>query len=324
MLREMMGDRPLRFTDAQRRRLAAKAKRLGRKVLNEVASIVTPDTLLRWHRDLIAQKWNYSQRRAPGRPPVMAEIRTLIVRMARENPTWGYTRIQGALANLGHEVARSTVANVLKEHGIEPAPERGKRQSWSTFLKAHWGMIAASDFLTVEVWTLKGLVTHYVLFVIDLATRGVHIAGITVHPQQTFMMQIARNLVDADAGFLCGKHYLILDRDTKFSTDFRARLQREGIEVIRLPPRSPNLNAYAERVVRSIKEECLNRIIPLGEASLRHAIREFADHYHAERNHQGIGNRLIRPSNVVALANSRIRRRDRLGGLLTYYHRAAA
>ena len=176
----------------------------------------------------------------------------------------------------------------------------------------------------VEVWTLKGLVTHYVLFVIDLATRGVHIAGITVHPQQTFMMQIARNLVDADSGFLCGKHYLILDRDTKFSTDFRARLQREGIEVIRLPPRSPNLNAYAERFVRSIKEECLNRIIPLGEASLRHAVREFVDHYHAERNHQGISNRLIRPSNVVALADSRIRRRDRLGGLLTYYHRAAA
>ena len=127
VLREMMGDRPLRITDAQRRRLAAKAKRLGRKVLNEVASIVTPDTLLRWHRELIAQKWNYSQRRAPGRPPIMAEIHMLIVRMARDNPSWGYTRIQGALTNLGHEVARGTVANVLKEHGLVPPPPGARK-----------------------------------------------------------------------------------------------------------------------------------------------------------------------------------------------------
>ena len=324
VLREAMGGRPLRFTDAQRRRLAAKAKRLGRKVLQELGTIVTPDTLLRWHRELIGRKWNYSQRRAPGRPPIMGEIRRVIVRMALENPTWGYTRIQGALANLGHEVARNTVANVLKEQGIDPAPERGKRQSWSSFLKAHWGMIAASDFLTVEVWTMRGLVTHYVLFILDLATRDVYIAGITFHPQQAFMMQAARNLFDVDAGFLQGKHYLILDRDTKFSAEFRALLHREGIEVIRLPPRSPNLNAYAERFVRSIKEECLNRVIPLGQASLRHAIREFMEHYHTERNHQGIGNRLIRPTNAAKRADHRVRRRKRLGGMLSYYHCEAA
>jgi transposase InsO family protein len=185
-------------------------------------------------------------------------------------------------------------------------------------------MIAASDFFTVEVWTLKGLMTHYVLFVIDLTTRSMHIAGITTHPCQAFIMQVARNLTDIDEGFLRGKYYLILDRDTKFSADFRARLEREGMEVIRLPPRSPNLNAYAERFVRSIKDECLNRMIFFGEASLRHGVREYLDHYHAERTHQGLNNRLINPSNVVTLADSRIRRRDRLGGLLTYYHRTAA
>ena len=138
------------------------------------------------------------------------------------------------------------------------------------------------------------------------------------------MIQAARNLVDVDAGFLRGKHYLILDRDTKFSAEFRALLQREGIEVIRLPPRSPNLNGFAERFVRSIKEECRNRIIPLGQASLRHAIGEFMEHYHAERNHQGIGNRLIRPANVAKPADGRVRRRKPLGGMLSYYHRAAA
>ena len=216
------------------------------------------------------------------------------------------------------------MANVLKEQGIDPAPERGKRQSWSSFLKAHWGMIAASDFLTVEVWTMRGLVTYYVLFILDLATRDVQVAGITLHPQQAFMIQAARNLVDVDAGFLRGKHYLILDRDTKFSAEFCGLLQREGIEAIRLPPRSPNLNAFAERFVRSIKEECLDRIIPLGRASLRHAIREFMDHYHAERNHQGLDNRLIKPANVAKLADHRVRRRKRLGGMLSYYRREAA
>jgi len=156
VLREMLGGRPLRFTDAQRRRLAAKAKRLSRKVLNEVASIVTPDTLLRWHRKPIARKWDYSYRRTPGRPAVMGEIRRLIVRITLENPTWGYARIQGALANLGHQVARGTVANILREQGIDPAPGRGRRPSWSTFLTAHWGTIAASDFFTVEVLDDEG------------------------------------------------------------------------------------------------------------------------------------------------------------------------
>lgn len=322
-LREMR-DRRLRFTDDQRRRLAAKAKRVGRKALQDIATIVTPDTLLRWHRELIARKWDTSDRRSPGRPPIMAELGKLIVKMATENPSWGYKCIQGALVNLRPVVGRGTIANVLQAHGIEPAPQRGKRTSWSTFLKAHWEVIVSTDFFSVEVWTLRGLVTYYVLFVIDLSTRRGNIAGITDHPNEDFMMQMGRNLDNIDEGFLRDQRSLVMDHDAKYTPTFRALLEREGIEIIRLPPRSPNLNAFAERFVRSIKDECLNRPIFFGEGSLRHAVREYMAHYHSECNHQSIDNRLIKPRNVVMLADASIRRVERLGGLLRYYQRTAA
>jgi transposase InsO family protein len=225
----------------------------------------------------------------------MTVIADLIVRMALENPSWGYTRIRGALANLGHTVGRGTIANVLRDSGVEPAPERGAHTRWSTFLKAHWECLTATDFLSLEVCTIKGLVTHYVLFFIDIASRSVHIAGITPHPDNSWMMQVARNVTDDRAGFLRGKRYLLLDRDTKYSDVFRGIITRAGTEVVRLPPRSPNLNAFAERFVRSIKEECLSRMIFFGQASLRHAITQFVTHYHGERNHQGLSNRLLQP-----------------------------
>ena len=190
----------IRFTDPERVLLARKAKAVGRKALLELETIVSPDTLLRWHRRLIAEKWNFVHRRAPGRPGIMQKISGLIVRMAQDNPGWGYTRIQGALANLGHRVGRGTVANVLKRSGIEPSPERRKRTTWSTFLKAHWKVLAASDFLTVEVWTGRGLVTHYLLLVISLVDRVVQIAGITTRPDEAWMLQVARNLVDEETG----------------------------------------------------------------------------------------------------------------------------
>jgi transposase InsO family protein len=201
------------------------------------------------------------------------------MRMAQDNPRWGYTRIQGALANLKHSVGRGTIANVLKRNGIEPAPQRGQRTPWSTFLKAHWKVLAAGDFLTVEVWTGRGLVTHYLLFVISLADRVVKIAGITTQPDESWMLQIARNVTDSQAGGLHSKRYLIIDRDTKYSEQFRRLIRDAGTNVIRLPPRSPNLNAYAERFVRSIKDECLNRMIFIGQASLRRAVAEYIDHY---------------------------------------------
>jgi putative transposase len=281
------------------------------------------DTLLRWYRELVAAKWDYSHRRGPGRPRVMETIANLIVRMALENPSWGYTRIRGALANLGHEVGRGTIANILKENGIVPAPERSKQTRWSTFLKAHWECLTATDFLSVEVCTLKGLVTVYVLFFIDIASRSVHIAGITVHPDSAWMRQVARNITAVGDGFLCGKQYLILDRDAKYSPEFCNFLVREGVDVIRLPPRSPNLNAFAERFVRSVKSECLSRMIFFGQASLRHAITQCVTHYHTERNHQGLGNRLLQPQVDVGHSHVKVNRRERLGGMLSYYHRAA-
>ena len=245
LLKEHLGGRRLRFTDAERRRLARKAHTLGRKALKDLDTLVTPNTLLRWYRELVVSKWNFSHRRGPGRPRVMQTIVDLVLRMALENRSWGYTRIQGALANLGHEVGRGTIANILREYGIDPAPERDKHIPWSTFLRAHWECLVATDFLTVEVCTIKGLVTHYVLFFIDIASRAVKIAGITPLPDSRWMTQIAPNLIDLNGGFLRGKRYLILDRDTKYSDAFRSVLVREGIHVIRLPPRSPNLKVNA-------------------------------------------------------------------------------
>jgi transposase InsO family protein len=241
--------------------LAARAYRAGRAVLREIATIATPDTLLRWHRELIARKWTDARKSGPR--GVLFEIRQLVVRMATENPTWGYTRIQGALENVGHRVGRSTIRRILKAAGLPPVPQRPT--SWQTFLKAHWGAIAAADFFTTEVWTWRGLVTYYTVFVIDLASRRVQILGSTPHPEAVFMQQIVRTMTMAEAGAAPVLHVLICDRDRKWSRDVRHRLRDAGIRVVLTPERAPNANAYAERFVRSIKEECLDRLIPIGD-----------------------------------------------------------
>ena len=245
LLKERLRGKRIRFTDAERALLARKAKAIGRKGLLQLDTLVSPDTLMRWHRCLVAEKWDFSKRRGPGRPGVMREISRLIVRMAQENSGWGYTRIQGALANLNHQVGRGTIANVLKRNGIEPAPERSKRTTWSTFLRAHWSVLAATDFFTVEVWTPRELLTHYVLFVINVAERVVHIAGITTRPDEVWMLQVCRNLIDEESGALASTRYLIVDRDTKYTRQFRRLVEESGTEVIRLPPMSPNLKECA-------------------------------------------------------------------------------
>jgi putative transposase len=309
----------IRLTDEERRRLARHGHRLGRRRLGTVATIVTPDTILRWHRQLIARKWTYATRRG-GRPGVRAEIRRLVVQMVEDNPTWGYTRIVGALKNVGHRVSRSTIARILKAHGMPPVPERPP--SWQTFLRAHWGAIAGADFFTTEVWTWRGLVTYYTVFVIDLASRRVQIVGSTPHPHDVFMQQVVRTLTAADDGLLVEHRVLICDRDTKWSAPVRGRLEEAGIRVVRTPYRGPNANAYAERFVRSIKEECLDRMIPVGERHFRRAMAAYVEHYHCERNHQGLQNALIVGAPAISSVG-RIRRRPRLGGLLNYYERAA-
>ena len=275
LLRRQLGGRHLRLTKDDRRRLAVRAFRVGRRALREIATIVTPDTLLRWHRQLIARKWTYATARS-SRRGVLAEIRQLVVRMAGENPTWGYTRIQGALKNVGHRVGRSTIARILRAAGVPPVPERPT--SWQTFLRAHWGAIAGADFFTTEVWTWHGLVTYYTVFVIDLASRRVQIVGATPHPGDLFMRQVTRTLTAADDGCLRGHRVLICDRDATWSAPVRARLDEAGIRVVQPPYQAPNANAYAERFVRSIKEECLDRVIPFGERHLRRAMAEYVVH----------------------------------------------
>ncbi len=311
----------IRFTDKQRCLLAAKAKELGRATLRKLDTIVCPDTLFRWHRQLVAKKYDGSGKRGPGRSRIMKEIEALIVRMATENK-WGYLRITGALANLGHVVARTTVGNILARHGIEPAPER--RSTWKQFLQSHWDVLAATDFFTVEVWSVVGLVRYHVLFVMELATRRVHIAGIIRDPFGEWMEQVARNLTDCFDGFLLGKRYIIIDRDPLFTKKFRGMLKDAGTKPLRLPARSPNLNAHCERFVLSIKSECLARMVFFSEAQLRRAVLSYVEHYHCDRNHQGLGNQLIDGAQQAANDNGEIKCRERLGGLLNYYHRNAA
>ena len=252
----------------------------------------------------------------------MKAISQLTLRMARENPAWGYRRIQGALDIVGHRVAHNTVKKILRDNGIDPAPERSKQTSWSQFLRTHWDILGGSDFFTVEVWTPKGLVTFYVLFVLELRTRAVRIVGWTPHPNRVFMHQAALDLVEIDRPFPAMQR-IILDRDGKYSCEFVDVLGEHDIEVTRTPARSPNCNAHAERFVRSIKRECLDRVVLIGERSLRRTLRQYERHYNAERTHQGIGNRLINGEKRASTAGS-VRCRPRLGGLLRFYRRASA
>ena len=322
VLQELYGRKRLRLNNDQRRRLAAKGSRLGRSVLGELVTIVTPDTILRWHRELMAKKYDGSDKRRPGRPRIIDDVRELVVRMATENERWGYTRIVGELSKLRRTISRSTVRRILKAQGIEPAPARLKHMPWSKFLKAHWDGLAAADFFATEVWTRVGLLRYMVLFVIDLPTRRVGIAGISPVANGMWMEQIARNLMDEMAGMLRGKTHLIHDRDPLFTKAFREILRSGGVQSVRLPPKSPNLNAYAERFVLSIKSECLDRMILVGESHLRRAVDEYMEHYHLERTHQGLDNRLI--DGVPECSAGRLRRHVRLGGLLNSYYREAA
>jgi putative transposase len=316
----------LRLLDAERATLGEIGHRLGRKILDEVANVARPDTILAWYRKLVARKFDGSKaRRGPGRPRIRREVERLIVRMAKENRDWGYDRIAGALANLGYEVCDQTVGNVLQRHGVPPAPERKRTTTWPAFIRTHLALLAGTDFFTAEVLTLRGLVTYYVLFFIHLESRRVDIAGITVHPDEAWMKQIARNVTMEGCGILRDYRYLLHDRDTKYTASFRAIIASGQVEPLALPARSPNLNAYAERWVRSVKEECLSKVILFGERSLRQALSEYVEHYHAERNHQGKGNILLFPRDTDTLHDQQpVLCRERLGGLLRHYHREAA
>jgi len=245
--------------------------------------------------------------------------------LARENRGWGYDRIVGALANLGHAISDRTVGNILRRHNLAPAPERSRTTTWKEFIRSHMDVLAGADFFTVEVLTWRGLVTYYVLFFIEVGCRRVSLGGITRHPDACWMEQVARNATMQDTGYLNGCRYLLHDRDQKFCREFRDTLAAGGVECTPIPARSPNLNAHAERWVRSIKEECLSKLILFGETSLRRVVSQYLEYYHQERNHQGKGNLLLFPTSTPSEMSRHcaIRCRERLGGLLKYYTRAA-
>ena len=316
----------VQLTDADRTTLAEIGKQLGKQALEEVANIVKPDTILGWYRQLVAQKFDGSERRKSlGRPRIEKELEDLVVQIAKENRSWGYDRIAGALAHLGYEVSDQTVGNILKRRGLLPAPDRKKTTTWKEFIRSHMDVLVATDFFTTEVWTLGGLVTFYVLFFIELGSRRVHMAGVTLHPHAQWMVQVARNATMEEWGFLKPGQYLIHDRDAKFCAAFKQIIDDAGINRVPLPPRSPYLNAFAERFVRSIKEEALSRFMLFGERSLHHVLTEYVAHYHEERPHQGKDNVILFPSVHADLSLAEpIKCRERLGGLLKYYHRKAA
>lgn len=325
ILRNQMTGR-LQLSDAERTTLAAISKKLGKQALEEIAKVAKPNTILGWHRKLVAQKFDGSeQRKSLGRPRVDKELEDLVVQMAKANRSWGYDRLAGALAHLGYAISDQTVGNILKRRGLPPAPERKKTTPWKECIRSHREVLWATDFFTTEVWTMGGLVTYYVLFFIHLGTRQVRIAGATPHPNTPWMQQIARNITMDEWGFLKPGQYVIHDQDGKFCTTFKKIIDDAGVKRVPLPPRSPHLNGFAERWVRSVKEEALSRMILFGERSLWHVLNAYMAHYHAERPHQGKGNVILFPSDHPDQGRAgSIQCHERLGGLLKYYDRKAA
>ena len=281
---------------------------------------VRPETLLRWHRELVRRKWTFRKTGQLGRPPTDHAIRDLVVRLGRENPRWGYQRIRGELLKLGIRVSATTVRTILLRHGLEPAPRRGG-PTWAEFLRSQAAGIWATDFFTVET---IGLRTLYVLFFIELSTRHVHLAGVTEHPDSAWVTQQARNLAIEER--LSGVRFLVRDRDAKFTGPFDAVLRGEGVRVIRTPVRSPRANAFAERFVRTVRRECLDHVLIYDRRHLERVLGAYVAHYVDERPHRGLGLAVpagIRPAQVQGATPTLVERRDVLGGLIHEYRRAA-
>ena len=309
-----------RLTWADRAVLAALTRRLSTSRRCQLALIVTPRTLLRWHAELVKRHWTY-RRRTPGRPRTGPAIRRLALEMARDNPTWGYRRICGELTGLGHKIAPSTIWEILQAAGIDPAPQRASA-SWKQFLSAQARTIAAVDFFHVNTVFLRRL---YVLFVIEHHRRRVHLAGITAHPTAAWTVQQARNTL-MDLGEQTGSlKFLIRDRDAKYTDAFDAVFTAAGTRIITTPVQAPRANAICERWIASARRECTDRILITGRRHLHHTLSEYADHYNTHRPHRALGQRPPDGRSHVAPAgdNTRVRRRDRLGGLIHEYSQVA-
>jgi putative transposase len=304
---------------ADRTLLAGLARLLPRPSWNGL--FVRPETLLRWHRDLVRRHWSYPHRR--GRPAVAAELRSLVLRLARENTTWGYRRIHGELCRLGYKdrIGASTVWTILHRAGVDPAPARSA-VSWRQLLRAQANGVLAVDFFTVDTVLLRRL---YVLFALEVASRRVHVLGVTVHPVGEWVTQQARNLLMGLEDRVGQFRFLVRDRDTKFTAGFDAVLAAEGVRLLRTPVRAPRANAYAERWVGTIRRELLDRMLILGCWQLRSVLAEYVDHYNGHRPHRALGQTPpLEPDGPAVLASAgRVIRRDRLGGLIHEYAQAA-
>jgi transposase InsO family protein len=279
---------------------------------------VSPQTVLRWHRELVRRKWTHRHGRRPGRPRIARETAALVLKLAKENPRWGYPRIQGEMKKLGVSISATAICTLLRRHGFRPAP-RHEGPSWKEFLSQQAAGVIACDFFCVETVWLK---TVYVLFFIELATRRVYLAGVTAHPNSAWVTQQARNL--AIEGRLAGIKFLIRDRDAKYSGPFDEVFRSEGVGVIRSSIRAPRANAFAERFVRSARRECLDHILVLGERHLERVLREYVRHYNTERPHRGLSLETPEPKPLPSSADGEIVRVARLGGLINEYHRIAA
>jgi transposase InsO family protein len=284
--------------------------------------IVTPQTLLRWHRRMVARAWTYPHR-GPGRPPLAEDVQQLIVRLARENPRWGYQRIKGELLRLNVQVSATAIRTTLRRHGLDPAPRRAIT-TWRSFLRDQAAGIVACDFFTVESIWLRRL---YVLFFIELDTRRVHVAGVTANPDGAWVTQQARNLLLVLGERGRRVRFLLRDRDTKFCRSFDDVFRSEGAEVLLTPVQAPNANAYAERWVRTVRAECLDWLLIVGRGHLDRVLRVYVEHYNQHRPHRALA--LEPPDPAAGLRilaedrRERVHRRDLLGGLLHEYQRAA-
>ncbi|MFF2502414.1 integrase core domain-containing protein [Streptomyces sp. NPDC058067] len=326
VLERQLGKEKTRFSPSDRAFLAALLHWLPRNVLRRLRLLVHPDTVLRWHRDLLARRHGAASRpKRPGRPRTVHSIRALVLRLARENPSWGYRRLHGELLVLGVKVAASTVWEILKGAGIDAAPERAS-SAWSAFLRSQADALLACDFF--ETFTASGA-RMYVFAVIEHANRRMRILGATAHPTTSWMTQAAKNLVMDLEDASCRAHFLIRDKDSKFPALFDAILEDAGIEIVLSGVRMPRMNSTLERWVQTCRRELLDRTLIWNQRHLLHALREFEDFYNSHRPHQGIANaRPLRPlpepiADTGQIARLDIRRRERLGGILHEYHHAA-